>query len=93
MESKGLIDLSIRVKEAMGCAGYACKATLYNIDESKFPTVFEKIQEMFDCFADFKPQLSATDKKQIKFLSKYITAELDETVFKESPSSKSNGAV
>lgn len=82
MEGKGLIDLSTRVKEAMGCAGYACKATLYNVPDEDFPTIFEKIQEMFDYFADFKPQLSATDKKQIKFLSKYITAELDQALFK-----------
>jgi hypothetical protein len=86
METKGLIDLSTRVKEAMSCAGYANKATLYNIPDEEFPAIFVKIQEMFDYFADFKPQLSATDKKQIKFLSKYITAELDETVFRSSPS-------
>lgn len=86
MENKGLIDLSRRVKDAMAGAGYACKATLYNVRDDEFPAIFEKIQEMFDYFADFKPQLSATDKKQIKFLSKYITAELDDGIFHANPS-------
>lgn len=86
MESKGIVDLSKRVKEAMASAGFACRANLYNIREDDFPAVFEKIQEMFDFFPDFKPQLSTTDKKQIRFLSKYITAELDKGIFSANPS-------
>lgn len=81
MEEKELINLPMDVKRAMDFLGLACKAALYGIDEDRFQKVFVKINEKIHQLKgrDF---LLMSHQNQIIFISKLITSEFNQSVFK-----------